>query len=563
MIQRLKRHLPITLAVAATIAAALTTIGNACAEDWPTLGGSDRRTGVSEEKIAPPLSLLWRYTGSVLSATAASASAPTVVGDTAYFVGKNNPDTNAGAVLFALDTKTGSRRWVFPNDYGMKDKAVFTTSAVVNNGRIYMGASDGYLYILDAKSGREINKIRTGGAVAGTPLIADGIVYFGSNDNTVYAFDAETLTPSGNWRTPYKTNENINSALISADGYLFFTTADQNVHAVAQLSGKAKWKNRLPFKYAPDSLLYTDNSLFIPTGPRLVAIQPTSGSIRWTQTFPGEILAPPVASDGNVFITCRDSASQEFRMYALRSSNHRTAWASPAVLPAPPAAAATIVGDVIYVPTKRGIVVALSKTDGKTLWTYRSQPSASRANATLLNDATITSPIAAANGALYMPTDDGSLSVFRPDAPDTTPPILSARYPISAQSIFGGPGMVITGTVTDPGSGLDTDSLKMAIDGIEVTTGYNESLNIAYYQRPRSGKQVDNNASLANGRHTVTLTAKDFKGNTLTETWSFVVDNNLKPPTVNYSGAKKPASGANTAPRSGVGNNGSKKPGGM
>ena len=255
-------------------------------------------------------------------------------------------------------------------------------------------------------------------------------------------------------------------------------------------------------------------------------------------------------------------------MYAVRSSNHRTAWDAPAVLPAPPSAAATIVGDVIYVPTKRGIVVALSKDDGKMLWQYRSEPSANRANVTLLKDATVTSPIAAASGTLFVPTDDGSLTAFRPDAPDTTPPILSARYPIPAQSIYGGPGMVITANITDPGSGIDTDSLKMAIDGVEVTTGYNESLNIAYYQRPRSGKQVDKNASFPNGRHTVTLTAKDYRGNTLTETWSFVVDNNMKAPSVNYDTNSKtrPANASTTTPRPpaprGIGGKPAGKPGG-
>ena len=232
MIQRLKRHLPTIFAVAAT--AALVAPG-VRADDWPTLGGNERRTGMSDEKIAPPLSLLWRFTGVPQTQTASAATPPTVVGETAYFAAKNNPDTNAGSVLFALDTKTGARRWVFPNDYGLKDKAVFQTAPVVNNDRIYIGASDGYLYIVDAKNGREINKIRTSGAVGGTPLIEDGTIYFGSNDNTVYAFDLETLTASGNWRAPYKTSENINSALIAGDGYLFFTTADQNVHAVTKL----------------------------------------------------------------------------------------------------------------------------------------------------------------------------------------------------------------------------------------------------------------------------------------------------------------------------------------
>ena len=558
MIHRFKRRLPATLFATALLAAASLS---AIAGDWPTLGGNERRAGASDETIAPPLSLLWRFTGVPLSVSAASASAPTVVGDTAYFAGKNNPDPNAGAVLFALNTRDGSRRWVFPNDYGLRDKAVFLTAPVVDNNRIYIGASDNYLYVLDAKSGREISKIRTGGAVGGTPLVSDGTLYFGANDNMVYAFDADTFAPSGNWRTPYKAAENINSALISADGYLFFTTADQNVHAVTQLSGRPKWRNRLPFKYAPNSLVYADNTLYMPTGPRLYAIQPTSGNFRWVQDFPGEILAPPAASDGIVYVSCRDAATQEFRMYALRSANRRVAWTSPAILPAPPSAAPTIVGDVMYVPTKRGIILALSKTDGKMLWSYRSQPSANRANVTLANETSVGSPIAASGGGLYVATDDGTLSAFRPDATDTTAPLLTARYPQPAQSIFGGPGMVITGTVTDPGSGLDIESLKMAIDGVEVTSGYNTALNLAYYQRPRSNKQVDNSASLSNGRHTVTLSAKDYKGNALAETWSFVVDNNMKPPTVNYDGPKKsrPSGGGGVRP----GGSGGARPSGI
>ncbi len=203
----------------------------------------------------------------------------------------------------------------------------------------------------------------------------------------------------------------------------------------------------------------------------------------------------------------------------------------------------------MYVPTKRGVIVALSKTDGSKLWQYRAQPSASRANVTLPNETAVVSPIAVSNGALYAVTEDGTLSAFRADAPDTSAPLLTARYPQPAQSIFGGPGMVITGTVLDPGSGLDTDSIKMAIDGIEVTTGYNASLNLAYYQRKSSGKAVDNAASLPNGRHTIKLTAKDYKGNQLSETWSFIVDNNLKAPTVNYDGPKKPKPTGITPPK--------------
>lgn len=543
MINRFRRRSLNAASAAAVFALSLPT-AVALAADWPTTGGDDRRAGVSEEKITPPLSLLWRYTALPVS----TASAPTVVGKTVYFAGKNNTDANSGGVLFALDTKTGSRKWMYPSDTGLKDKAFFLTSPVIADGKIYIGASDGYLYIVDATNGQEVNKIRTGGSVAGTPVISDGKLYFGSNDNSVYSFDANSFDVSGDWRVPFRAKENINSSLISADGYLFFTTADQNVHGILQSSGRSKWELRLPFKYQPNAAVYADNTLFVPSGPRLFAIQPASGNMRWTKELPGDILAPPTATQGVVYVSCRDTATQQYFLYAIRSSNRREVWAEPTVLPAAPSATPSIVGDIIYVPTRRGVIVAVNREDGNILWTYRAQPSANRANVTLPTETSIQASLAVSDGTIYALTEDGTLSAFRSDAPDNVPPLLTTRYPGPAQAIYGGPGMVIAATVLDPGSGLDTDSLKIAVDGVEMTTGYNAALNLAYYQRKGTAKMVDNNAQLANGRHTVTLTAKDYKGNVLTDTWSFVVDNNLKPPTVNYDPPKKP--GGITAPPS-------------
>lgn len=541
MISRFNRSLFTAAGLSALLALSAPMTAATHASDWPTLGGDEKRAGVSDEKIVPPLSLLWRYTAVPNGSAAAADAAPTVVGDTAYFAAKNNPDKNAGAVLFALDTKTGARKWVYPNDYGMRDKTVFLTAPVVSGDSIYIGASDGYLYILDKNSGREKSKIRESGGIGGAPVVLDNTVYFGSNDHHVYAFDTATLAPSPGWKTPFAALEAINSALLVADGYLYFTTSDQYVHALVLGSGRTKWASRLPFKFEGNALAYADNTLYIPSGPRLFAFQPTSGNFRWTVDLPGEILAPPAAGDGVVFVGCRDSASQQFLFYAIRSGNHRSFWASPITLPGAPSAAATIVGDVVYVPTKRGIIVALDRLTGATLWQYRMQPSSNHLIDTPPTETTIAASLAVANGTVYAVAGDGSISAFRADAPDTSAPLLTARYPAPAQSIYGGPGMVITGTVVDPGSGLDTSSIQMTLDHIAVTTGYNAALNLAYYQRKGSSKQVDTGSSLSNGRHEVTLTAKDYRGNVLNETWSFIVDNNLKAPGVNYDTPNVPA----------------------
>jgi hypothetical protein len=42
------------------------------------------------------------------------------------------------------------------------------------------------------------------------------------------------------------------------------------------------------------------------------------------------------------------------------------------------------------------------------------------------------------------------------------------------------------------------------------------------------------------GRHTVSLTAKDWKGNTATESWSFTIDNTLAPSVVNTPASTTP-----------------------
>jgi outer membrane protein assembly factor BamB len=46
---------------------------------------------------------------------------------------------------------------------------------------------DGHLYCLEYRTGRLRWKFGTGGAITGTPLVADDIVYVGSTDHQIYA----------------------------------------------------------------------------------------------------------------------------------------------------------------------------------------------------------------------------------------------------------------------------------------------------------------------------------------------------------------------------------------
>ena len=71
-----------------TVAAtALGCVSAAVASDWPELRGNAQRTSVSSETVAPPLALLWRFTGGYQNA---NTSAAVVSGKIAYFVTKGN-----------------------------------------------------------------------------------------------------------------------------------------------------------------------------------------------------------------------------------------------------------------------------------------------------------------------------------------------------------------------------------------------------------------------------------------------------------------------------------------
>jgi outer membrane protein assembly factor BamB len=119
---------------------------------------------------------------------------------------KASPSYDAGKIfvadyessMYALDAKTGKSVWrtntskVAPYGHGG-----FFSSPAIAFGDVYAGRDDGTVYAFDEKTGKVEWTFQTGGAVYGSPAVAEvpgtpPTVYIGSEDGRFYALDART-----------------------------------------------------------------------------------------------------------------------------------------------------------------------------------------------------------------------------------------------------------------------------------------------------------------------------------------------------------------------------------
>src|SRR5207248_6667023 len=116
-------------------------------------------------------------------------------------------------------------------------------SRVIADGIVYVGSWDSYFYALDAATGKERWRFKTGEdpdihnqvGIQSSAVIAEGTVYFGCRDSNVYALDSRTGQKK--WIFNNKGSWVISSPAV-AKGRLYFATSDSGqLHALDANSG--------------------------------------------------------------------------------------------------------------------------------------------------------------------------------------------------------------------------------------------------------------------------------------------------------------------------------------
>src|SRR6185503_16246509 len=118
-----------------------------------------------------------------------TGASPLIDADRAYF-GTFNYE------VVALDLKSRKLLWHYDDpDHDFP----FYSSAALFNGRIILGGRDKFVRALNATSGKEVWSFATRARVDSSPAIAANRVYIGSSDGHLYVLDAATGAKQGDF----------------------------------------------------------------------------------------------------------------------------------------------------------------------------------------------------------------------------------------------------------------------------------------------------------------------------------------------------------------------------
>lgn len=303
------------------------------------------------------------------------------------------------------------------------------SAPLIVDGKVIVIGEDGSILAVDGATGARVWTASLPTGVGVTPTIVNGVLY--------------AVTVDGVLRTMSLADQSLGwtaegflaDTQVTAAGDLLLAGAPDELVAVSAADGTERWRA----KAAGSGRAAADAELVYVSGTgsgTMHALQLADGAITWSlETTSATVLTPGV-SDGTVFAGARDVAGGRNVTYAIGPDGKELwHWTGPDII-----GSVSVTADRVYVsaddPTTG--ITALDRTTGLVAW-RRELPGR------------ISGLLAAADGALYLPTtDDGVVAVdaasgeirWRADI----------EKPVRAQLAVSG-GLVFVGSKWEDGSG--------------------------------------------------------------------------------------------------------------
>ena len=219
----------------------------------------------------------------------------------------------SGQKLYALDGWTGEEIWLYNPRSSFK-----TAPSIAFDGTIYVGGENSsLLYALDGKTGAKKWSVPLPEAGSSPAIGTDGTVYIGGaySNRYYYAFDGSTGTEK--WKF-YTGGGSFSSPAIGADGTVYFGSTNKKFFAVNGQTGEKKWE--IPtvsgFYYACPAI-GEDGTVHIGVSNYLYALDGQTGEKKWQFDAGGGVkYSPAIGVDGIIYIGCANN-----KVYAIQGSS--------------------------------------------------------------------------------------------------------------------------------------------------------------------------------------------------------------------------------------------------
>jgi outer membrane protein assembly factor BamB len=349
--------------------------------------------------------------------------------------------------------------WVF------KTGAAIWSSPAVDEGMVYFGSNDGFLYSLKADSGVLVWQFKTGGWVVGrptlngeylyvlsddgllhkihkrtgkaawqfdthggvvkrivynppdaidfdfltsAPTVVDGTVYVGSADKNLYAVDADT----GGEKWHFATQDLVRSTPAVAEGVVIFGSRDHYVYAVECKTGALRWKYDTLREVVSSALVLSDTAYIGSRDSILFAFDILTGKIKWKFFYWTSFVESSArARDGILYIGSSDyqqllaiDAASGRRVWMFDTGG--SAWSTPAVTDKRVYIGAVGEPNSDYI-VRNGGFFAVDRSTGKLVWRYPMPPIAGSRNYG------VASSPAVDHGLVFFGGIDGTFYAFR------------------------------------------------------------------------------------------------------------------------------------------------------
>jgi outer membrane protein assembly factor BamB len=408
------------LAVTALLMMSLVPVAWAQTSPWPMFRHDQKHTGRTNFTGPATPALYWAF-----PANDAITASPSIGHNGTIYVGAGGYYQGGGdSALYAINPD-GSLKWLFKADSGSapgQAAGIFSSVAVADDGTLYVGSLDGYMYALEDSVTYAKLRWRTNPGdwpFYASPIVGDGgIVYAGCLNFRFYAFN-----PDGQLRWFYPTGWCVfSSAIIDEADNIYFGSKDHNLWCFRDAIpfGDLQWSLPVGTFYdghlidcspamGDDGTIYFGADPYGAAGQTPVEVDTVffaanpNGTLKWKFVMgDGVESSPAIGHDGTIYVGSYDSC-----LYAIedRGTYGLLKWKFPTGGPVD--ASPTVDGDgTIYIGSRDSVLYALNPEDGSVKWSFPTQGG-------IESSVTIDG-----NGYLYFGSFDHNLYCLGTGAPD-------------------------------------------------------------------------------------------------------------------------------------------------